>query len=403
MKKGMKQTPLGEIPVDWQVVKADEVFESISDKGHPHEELLSVTQDKGIIPRSQLEARVVMPEGTTAGYKLVKRGDFVISLRSFQGGLEWTNYQGLVSPAYTVIRRKQPMNDGFLSALFKEEKFIERLSSSVVGSRDGKQINFRDFKHVYIQVPPLPEQQKIAEILSTVDEQIANIDQQLAQTQELKKGLMQRLLTKGIGHTAFKDSPLGRVPESWQLNTLQSITENYNYKRIPIKSDDREKRRGPFPYYGAQGIIDHVDSFIFEGEYLLIAEDGQNLRTRRNDIAFVVTGRFWVNNHAHIVKANGAYSIILLKYFLNYLPLKGAVSSADLPKLNQNKLNKLLIPTPPLSEQYQIAEILTTVDDKLGVLVEKKTHYQTLKKGLMQQLLTGQRRVRVADPVAVEA
>ena len=411
MKNEMKQTEIGEIPVEWEVVKAGEVFINVSDKNHPEEELLSVTQDNGVVLRSEQERRVVMPDGTTAGYKLVKQGDFIISLRSFQGGLEYSDYQGLVSPAYTVLRKTAEIHDAFLKFLFKTQSFIDRLSSSVVGIRDGKQINFRDFKHVYIQLPPLPEQRKIAEILSTLDEKMAVMDEQLAQTQELKKGLMQRLLTKGIGHTQFKDSPLGEIPASWDVRVLEEVCDEVF---LGLTSKVHYVESGGFPLIRTSDISN--GKLSFENAKFISEEQHKKLTkkrlTKRGDVLVSKSGSLGtcvlVDTDAEFSTYESIITIQTKKNILHTPLLFHLLKDSDTQKrmlgakvggivghLNLIAFRRLIISLPPLPEQRQIAEILTTVDEKIGVLQDKKAQYQTLKRGLMQQLLTGQRRVRV--------
>ena len=179
----------------WKKLGAGEVFESFTKKGFENEELLSATQDRGIIPRSMLEGRVTMPEGTTAGYKLVEPGDFVISLRSFQGGLEYSYYRGIVSPAYIVLKPKKKINDEFYKQYYKSYDFIGRLASSVVGIRDGKQISYDDYCLVKIPCPSFEEQTKIVSILQIADKEIELLQNKLNSLKEQKKGLMQILLT----------------------------------------------------------------------------------------------------------------------------------------------------------------------------------------------------------------
>lgn len=272
--------------------------------------------------------------------------------------------------------------------LFEEEK--QRAHGSTI-----KTITKEQLSNFTIPFPELPEQTKIAEILSTVDEKIENIAAQIEQTQQLKKGLMQRLLTKGIGHTKFKDSPLGEIPESWEVVKIEDITVNYDSKRIPIKSDERIKLKKIFPYYGAQGIIDHIDEYIFEGKFLLVAEDGENVKSRKNDIAFIANGKFWVNNHAHILQTVNGNDIDFLMYYLNYVDIKEYVTGMAQPKLNKSALNKIRIPLPYKKEQNEIANALLAIDEKLNISENKKSAYEQLKKGLMQKLLTGRMRVKV--------
>jgi type I restriction enzyme S subunit len=180
---------------EWKKLGAGEVFKSITKKGFADEELLSATQDKGMIPRTMLEGRVTMPTTGTEGFKLVEVGDFVISLRSFQGGLEYSYYKGLVSPAYTVLKPQKPINEEFYKQYFKSYEFIGRLATAVIGIRDGKQISYDDFCIVKIPYPTIEEQTVIAQVLQAADKEITLLKTKAAKLREQKKGLMQQLLT----------------------------------------------------------------------------------------------------------------------------------------------------------------------------------------------------------------
>lgn len=179
----------------WEKVSAGKIFKSVSIKKHPDEVLLSVTQDKGIIPRDMLDGRVTMPTGKRDGFKLVEKGNFVISLRSFQGGLEYSQYRGLVSPAYTILEAKKEIDDIFYKHYFKSYDFIGHLSIAVVGIRDGKQISYTDFCTVKVPNITIQEQKAIAQVLSKADEEIKLLEAKLSALKEQKKGLMQQLLT----------------------------------------------------------------------------------------------------------------------------------------------------------------------------------------------------------------
>jgi type I restriction enzyme S subunit len=128
---------------------------------------------------------------------------------------------------------------------------------------------------------------------------------------------------------------------------------------------DADRRVGPYPYYGASGIVDYVDKYLFDGEYLLIAEDGENLRTCNTPIAFLARGQFWVNNHAHIVRGNSEADTRFLMYALSGADISGYLTGSTMPKLTQGNMNRIALLVPPLSEQRAIANILGTLDDKI--------------------------------------
>ena len=136
-------------------------------------------------------------------------------------------------------------------------------------------------------------------------------------------------------------------------------------KRIPLSSKERESRRGNYPYYGAQGIIDYIDDYIFDGEYLLIAEDGENLKSQKQNIAQIARGKYWVNNHAHILESNGKCDIRYICYLLNKMDISGYITGSAQPKLNQANLCSIEVELPDIQEQKRIAEFIGNFDDKI--------------------------------------
>ncbi|QJR29179.1 restriction endonuclease subunit S [Limnobacter profundi] len=180
----------------WEWLRASELFKTVSRKNNSKtEELLAVTQDQGVLPRSMLERRVVMPDGSTQGYKLVVPGNFIISLRSFQGGLEYSNYRGLVSPAYTVLEPLKSICDEFFKQYYKSYDFIGHLAVAVIGIRDGKQVSYEDFSFLRLPYPSLAEQEKIAKIISVNIQEIECLQKKLETLKQEKKALMKQLLT----------------------------------------------------------------------------------------------------------------------------------------------------------------------------------------------------------------
>ena len=192
-KRGVMQREMGKEKMEsWNLVFAGEVFESISNKNHNSDlPVLAITQDDGAVYRDELEIDIKSTAKSIASYKIVEPGDFIISLRSFQGGLEYSELLGICSPAYTVLKPKQRICDSFYRAYFKKARFIERLSKTVVGIRDGKQISYTAFAGLKIPLPPMEEQQKIAAFLQSIDRRIELVQQQLAGAEAFKRGLLQ--------------------------------------------------------------------------------------------------------------------------------------------------------------------------------------------------------------------
>jgi len=175
--------------------RARDLFETVSERARPDLPLLAVMQDIGIVRRDELDRRVAMPDGDTSTYKVVRPGDFVISLRSFEGGLEFSSITGLVSPAYTVLRPTTDLIGDYYRHFFKSRSFIGRLDKLIFGIRDGKQIAFRDFGDMYIPAPPVAEQEAQARALESLEADLALEDERIAALTRQKRGLMQKLLT----------------------------------------------------------------------------------------------------------------------------------------------------------------------------------------------------------------
>lgn len=175
--------------------RAKDLFETVSERARPDLPLLAVMQDIGIVRRAELDRRVAMPDGDGSTYKVVRPGDFVISLRSFEGGLEYSGIIGLVSPAYTVLRPTIDLIGGYYRHFFKSRSFIGRLDKLIFGIRDGKQIAFRDFGDMYIPAPPVAEQAAQARALGSLEADLALEDERIVALTQQKRGLMQKLLT----------------------------------------------------------------------------------------------------------------------------------------------------------------------------------------------------------------
>ena len=171
----------------------------------------------------------------------------------------------------------------------------------------------------------------------------------------------------------------------WKEFKLNDIAEIYNNKRKPLSSIVRSKRKGPFPYYGASGIVDYIDDFIFDGDYVLISEDGENLRSRNTPIAFHAKGKFWVNNHSHILKGKERFLNDWIIYYLKNLDLNPYLTGAVQPKLNKENLLSIPIRMPDMKVVESISEILTSLDDKIELNNKINQELENLAQTLFKQ------------------
>lgn len=145
------------------------------------------------------------------------------------------------------------------------------------------------------------------------------------------------------------------------------VTDNFDKKRIPLSAAQREKRQGKYRYYGAQGVIDWIDDYIFDGTYLLIAEDGENLKSKKSNIAQLASGKFWVNNHAHVIQCKKGYDIRYLCYLINLTDLSGYITGSAQPKLSQSSMNAIVLPMPKFEIQKEVADFIEKFDKKIQI------------------------------------
>lgn len=238
---------------------------------------------------------------------------------------------------------------------------------------------------IEILKPPLPEQQKIATILSSVDDVIEKTRTQIDKLKDLKTGMMQELLTKGIGHTEFKDSPVGRIPVEWDAARLSEVfTLNYGKSPKDIISD-----RGSNPVWGTGGKTAKTDAFLYDGESIVLGRKGTIDQPR------YVSGKFWVIDTAYYSTKHDDNCVRFLHYLLQNINLKAFNEASGVPSLSRETLYSVAIALPPPLEQKKIADIVYSVERKI---LADENKYQALcktKKALMQDLLTGKVRVKV--------
>lgn len=179
---------------EWELLDGDNLFDPISNKNHNSDlPILAITQEFGAIPREMINYTVIASEQSIASYKVVEEGDFIISLRSFQGGIEYSNYKGICSPAYIILRKKKKLEDVFFKFYFKTDLYIQQLNKNLEGIRDGKMVSYKQFSEIKLPFPTFNEQQKIASYINSLEELIIAHTQKIETLKEHKKGLIQSL------------------------------------------------------------------------------------------------------------------------------------------------------------------------------------------------------------------
>jgi len=213
---------------------------------------------------------------------------------------------------------------------------------------------------------------------AAIDQAKANIEQNIANAKELFQSKLNQIFSqKG---------------EGWVETTLGEVCENLDSRRVPITKSKRIE--GTIPYYGASGVVDHVADYLFDEDLLLVSEDGANLLARTYPIAFSISGKTWVNNHAHALRFKEMTSQIFIEHYLNSIKLDDYISGMAQPKLNQKKLNSIAVPFPELAIQEQVIDVIVELDNRLK---ETSAIYQTklasldeLKKSILQKAFAGE-------------
>ena len=367
----------------WSIYKAEELFKNVADKNHPTETVLTIIQGKGTLPREQAGRNIHYDDSSLANYKKVEQGDFIIHLRSFEGGLEMANEDGIVSPAYTILRCKKPHSSLFYEAYFHTDEFINHiLSKSVEGIRDGRQISYEAFKWLGLPYCVVSEQEKIAQLFCTLSRRIEKQQQMVDALKKYKRGVVAAIFSHQL---KFSDATGNPYPE-WTSCTLQDAVDFLDGQRKPLESADRAKRQGQYPYYGASGIIDYIDDFIFDEPLLLLGEDGANILNRSTPLCFIAEGKYWVNNHAHVMRPKAGQNIKFLCELLESLDYTRYNTGTAQPKLNQDKCRRIGLALPVYEEQCHIADFLSALDQRTDKAQSILDYLRSNRDGLLQQL-----------------
>lgn len=284
------------------------------------------------------------------GEKLVMRkGDVLLGKRNaYLRRAAIAPHDGIFSAHGMVLRPKEDVIDrDFFPLFIASDYFFDTAVRISVGSLSPT-VNWKDLKVAEFELPSLEEQRKLAKALWAIIRTIEAYKELIEKTDELVKSQFIELV--------------GGIPISskWQMQPLGSFGENLDSKRIPITSGSREP--GPYPYYGASGVVDHVKDYIFDENLLLISEDGANLVARVTPIAFSISGKTWVNNHAHVMRFQSMAQQKMIEQYLNVISLQDYITGTAQPKLNQEKLNGIPIPCVPDTLQEQFAAFVRQTD-----------------------------------------
>lgn len=298
---------IGDVPEHWDIRKLKHLF--YEKKHRPNMSLNCGAISFGKVVTKDDEKILL---STKASYQEVLSGEFLINPLNLNYDLislriALSEIDVVVSAGYIVIREKEELQKQYFKYLLHR---YDVAYMKLLGSGVRQTISFNHIANSLLVFPPLEEQSLIAAFLdkktALIDEAISIKEKQINLLKERKQIIIQQAVTQGLDpNVPMKDSGvdwIGDIPAHWNLMSLRYAFEFLNSRRVPISAVERESRQGVYPYYGASGVIDYVDDYIFDEDLILIAEDGANLLSKSTPLAFVATGKYWVNNHAHIIK-----------------------------------------------------------------------------------------------------
>lgn len=423
LQEEYKDTKVGRIPKDWGISKLSELatFRRGSfpqpyglpewydeENGLPFIQVYDVDSNFKLKPTTKQKISKIGAEKSV----FIKKGTLIITIQGSIGRIAITQYDAYIDRTLLIFQSfLKPLDKVYfanqLNVLFNKER--QKANGSTI-----KTITKAQLSNFIIPLPPLPEQEKIAEILSTVDEQISTTQAIIDQSKELKKGLMQKLFSEGIGHTEFKDTKIGRIPKSWEYVKIEKHI-NLFYGNAFKSSDFNEEGIGTKLLRGVNITVgklrwnkkidryinlpfdDYVKFSAKEGD-LVISMDGSLVgrnfaRVKKSDLPLLIVQRIACIRAKNTLNLEYLNQLIGSSSFINYVD--AVKTNSGIPHISGKDIKNFKIPLPSIIEQEKIANILSEVDTKIEKEEKEKEQLEQLKKGLMQQLLTGQKRVKV--------
>lgn len=354
---------VGEVPSSWVVKPTFSVFDPQVTKNTEGQETKVLSLSYGNIVERDVETNFgLLPESFNT-YQIVDDGDLILRLTDLQNDKKslrvgMVKQRGIITSAYLKLRASNSIEPRFAYRLLHSYDTTKVFYGMGGGLRQS--MKFEDFRRLPILVPPLDEQRKIANFLehetAKIDTLITKQEKLIALLKEKRQVVISHAVTKGLNpDVSMKDSGvewLGKVPEHWVVCAIKRELGSLDYRRIPLSADERGKRSGEYRYYGASGVIDHIDDYIFDEPTVLVGEDGANLVNRSTPLAFAAYGQYWVNNHAHILSPKDG----LAEYWaevIEIIDVTPLVSGSAQPKLTAEALGNLKIAFPPLLEERE--------------------------------------------------
>ncbi|MCB0536122.1 MAG: restriction endonuclease subunit S [Bacteroidetes bacterium] len=399
---------LPQMPEHWDALKAKHIFKERSEKGYPDEPLLAATQTKGVVRKEEYETRTVTAQKDFHLLKLVKEEDFVISLRSFQGGIEYAYHRGIISPAYTIFyeRNKVPVNKAFYRHLFKSHPFINSLTLFVTGIREGQNIDYAEFKDSLLPFPPLPEQTAIANYLDAKTEQInrfiAKKEKLIVLLKEQKQAVINELLEDKEGkweRRKLRHAIKGKLKYGANESGIPYNPEYPRYIRITDFGSDGKLRNDDMLSLLPSVAKDYI---LKDGDILFARSGGtvgKTFQYKKSDADASLSCYA-----GYLIKAEPNEKVILSDFLYIYTLSgyyeqwkQGIFNKATIENIGADKYSQLLIPVPPIETQKLILSNInsetTKIDDAILRIEREIEKVKELKQSLIAEVVTGKIKV----------
>ena len=377
----------------WSIYKAEELFKNVADKNHPMETVLTIIQGKGTLPREQAGRNIHYDDASLANYKKVEQRDFIIHLRSFEGGLEMANEDGIVSPAYTILRCKKPHSSLFYEAYFHTDEFINHiLSKSVEGIRDGRQISYEAFKWLGLPYCDVSEQERIAQLFCTLSHRIEKQQQMVDALKKYKRGLLSREFGQQENGD-LNNRYVGKLKDYFHLSsgsTPSSTNRAFYSGNIRWVSSGELKPK--YLCETSQHISSEAVSSCNLREYpantLLVAMYGLEAAGVRGT-ASILSVPATISQACMAIQQTGEIDIEYLYYWYIYNGQWIGIRIAQGTKqqnLSTDTLGNLRIHAPSCSKQKKVCKLLSQIDYLIEKEGQKIDLLSSAKRGLLQQL-----------------
>ena len=398
---------LPDLPANWEIRKAKYLFKEENRPVKPDDEIVTCFRDGQVTLRKNRRVEGFTNSLKEIGYQGVRKGDLVIhNMDAFAGSIGISDSDGKATPVYSCCTPKSSEVNQFyycyLLRFLARNGFILSLAKGI--RERSTDFRFNDFKELYLPVPSREEQDAIVKHIDTatakIDAAIAQQPKMIDLLNERKQIIINRAVTKGLNPNAkMKDSGvewIGEVPEHWEILPYRYLFYNLDKLRMPITADQRSRNNPQYDYYGASGVIDKIDYYNVDDKVLLIGEDGANLLMRNLPLIYKAEGKFWVNNHAHILKPiRDDYDY--LAYVMEAADYTLFITGSAQPKLSQANLNCVKLPIPPLEEQKAIVDYLSKRTSKIDEAIKESNSMISLlqerKQIIINEVVTGKVKV----------